>query len=260
MRLHVRSWTPPGPTDAPTIVCVHGITQHGGVFEQLAQRLVAGGHRVLAVDLRGHGESGRLPPWTVAAHVQDLLDTADAEALDRPVWVAHSLGGLIAAALADRAPERVGHLALLDPALDLDPDQALMLAENDRLDWSFESVDAAVDALLAAGFLVATPRETLMTYAGDDLRPGDDGRLRFRFLPSAAVTAWSEMTLPAPPVARVPTLLARVEVPLLQGPAPAPRYRDALGPLLTEVTLPNGHNIPWEAVDEAAAAIRAFLD
>ena len=257
MRLNVRRW---GPPEAPAVVCVHGVNHHGGVLAQLAERLVATGRRVLAPDLRGHGDSGRRPPWDLATHVDDLLATATAEGLEQPVpWIGHSFGGLVTAALAARAPERVSHLVLLDPAMEIDPEQALLFAEDARLDWSFASAEEAVDAMLTAGFLVATPRDTLLDYARDDLRPGPDGLLRFRFLPSAAVTAWSEMTRPAPPVARVPTLLVGVEVPLLQCPAPAPRYRDALGPLLTEATVPNGHNIPWESATEAAAAIRALL-
>ncbi len=246
------------PADRP-VVCLHGVDQHGGVFAGLAERLVAEHHHVIAVDLRGHGEAPPQPPWTVATHTRDLLETIDALDLVRPAWIGHSFGGLLATAVAAHAPERVSKLALLDPALQLEPDVALAAAENDRLDWSFASVDEAVDAMLTAGFLVRTPRETLVAYAADDLRPGPDGRLRFRFCPSAAVAAWGEMALEPPPPTSVRTLLVRVEEPLFTCPGPDARLREALGAALMEVTLPGGHNVLWEAPEQAAEVVADFL-
>jgi lipase len=257
MRLHTRI---DGDLDGRPVVIVHGITQHGGPWEPLAQSLAADGAFVVRVDLRGHGGSGHIPPWNVAAHVDDLLETVRAVGIDGPaVWIGHSLGGYIVASLAAAAPDAVERVVLLDPAMALDAQQALLLAENDRLDWSFATVDEAVDALLAAGFLVATPRETLVAYATDDMQTGPDGRLRFSFCPSAAVTAWSEMTLPAPPVAAAPTLLVRVQVPLFDTAAQDARYRDALGGDLVTQTVPNGHNVQWESIEEITAVIRGFL-
>ncbi|HET7574050.1 MAG TPA: alpha/beta fold hydrolase, partial [Solirubrobacterales bacterium] len=73
MLLHARDT---GPGEAATVVCVHGLAQHGGIFEDLARALARDGHRVLSVDLRGHGASGYEPPWNVQTHVDDLLETA----------------------------------------------------------------------------------------------------------------------------------------------------------------------------------------
>lgn len=256
MRLHSET---DGPADGPAVVIVHGITQHGGVWAPLAAMLAGDGMRVVRVDIRGHGQSGHRPPWSLGTHVDDLLETVGDLGVERAAWVGHSLGGMLVAGVAARAPERVERVALLDPAMGLDPEFALMCAENDRLDWSFASVDEAVDTLLAAGFLVATPRQTLVDYAAGDLHPGPDGRLRFSFCASTAVAAWSEMTLAPPPVADVPTLLVRVQAPLFDGSAQDERYRQALGPWLTEAHVPNGHNVQWESLDEIAGLLREFL-
>ena len=51
-----------GPGTARRPVCVHGLAQHGGVFNELARSLAERGRRVVAVDLRGHGASGYEPP------------------------------------------------------------------------------------------------------------------------------------------------------------------------------------------------------
>jgi pimeloyl-ACP methyl ester carboxylesterase len=257
MILKTRRWGSPAPR---CVVCVHGVTQHGGIFESLGQRLAAIGHSVLAVDLRGHGGSGRVPPWDSATHVADLLETIEAAGVERASWVGHSFGGRLVAAAAAQAPERSDLLVLLDPGLEVPAEIALGGAEIDRLDWSFATVAGALNALLSSDSVVAAPREVVEAYVRDDVRQGPDGRFRFSFCPSAAVVAWSEMSLPAPPVAQLPTLIVRAEVPLfaLAGDHQS-RYLEALAGLLTVTTVPNGHNVLWESPVETAEAIEGFL-
>lgn len=257
MILSTRRW---GGTRAEPVVCVHGVGQHGGVFEQLAKRLSQGGRQVVAVDLRGHGDSGREPPWNVGTHVGDLLETIDELGIERASWVGHSFGGLLVAALADRAPERVSRLALLEAGLQVPAASALRQAEIDRLDWSFATVDGATNAMLASDTVVAAPRATVAAYVEDDVRRGSDGRFRYRFCPSAVVVAWSELTLPAPPIAQLPTLLLQAIAPLFDARDQIGRYRKALGPLLTVATVPNGHNVLWESPDETIGAVESFLE
>jgi len=257
MRLKIRQW---GSAASEALVCMHGVAQHGGVFEGLGERLAAHGRRVVAVDLRGHGQSDREPPWNVATHVGDVLETLDAEGIKHATLVGHSFGGLIAASLAAEAPDRVERLALLDPGVEVPPERALRSAEIERLDWSFATVDGAVNALMSNEAIVASPREVVKAFAEEDLRKGPDGRFRFSFCPSTVVVAWSEMTLPPPPVARVPTLLAIAEVPLFDSTRQQQRYAAELGDLLTRVVVPNGHNVLWESPDETLAAVEGFLE
>ena len=256
MRLRVRAW---GAAGGEPVVCVHGLCQHGGIFADLARGLAEDGHRVLAVDLRGHGGSDREPPWNLATHADDLLETMAAEGVGEATLVGHSFGALVAAVLAARAPERLRRLALLDPGLGIPAAHALKAAEMDRLDWSFGSVDGAVNALLASETVVAAPRETVAAFAAADLRPGADGRLRFSYCPSVVVVAWSEMVLPPPPVAELPTLLVRPVASHIPAREQDRRYREALGSRLTLKAVPNGHNLLWEAPRETAAALTEFL-
>lgn len=256
MVLKTRSWGAPA---AQAVVCIHGVAQHGGVFESVGRRLAEDGHFVVAVDLRGHGDSGREPPWNTETHVQDLLQTIDSLGIERATWIGHSFGGRLAAAIAERAADRTERVALLEPGLATDPQLALRSAEVERLDWSFATAEGALNALLFNALMVAPPREVVAAYVADDLRKGPDGRLRFRFCPSAAVTAWSEVTLPAPPIARHPTLLLFAEVSVADADGSERRYREELGDLLTAVTVPHGHNVLWEAPVETLAAIEAFL-
>jgi lipase len=256
MILKTRSW---GEARQEGVVCIHGVGQHGGVFGELGERLAERGHAATAVDLRGHGDSGREPPWNVERHLFDLLETLDARGIRRAALVGHSFGGRVAAALAAAAGERTGCLVLLEPGLQIPPDQALQGAEMDRLDWSFETHEGAVNALLGREDAAATPRAVAERYVHDDVGRGPDGRYRFSFCPGAAVTAWSEMALPAPPIAEVPTLIVRTEVSLVSLGVEQ-RYRDELGAGLTVVTVPNGHNVLWESPSETIAAVAGFLD
>lgn len=256
MLLETRRWGLPG---GDHVLCIHGVTQHGVIFEPLGRRLAALGKSVVAVDLRGHGGSGYEPPWSVDTHVDDVLETLDALGVERATWIGHSFGGRIAAAAAQRAPERVSGLALLDPGLEVIPDRALRAAEIDRLDWSFATVEGATNALLGSEAIVAAPEETVAAYARVATDRAADGRLRFRYCPSAVVVAWSEMSLPPPPIAQLPTLIVRPVVPLADSRAQDRRYRDALGSLLTLTAVPNGHNVLWESPAETAAAVEGFV-
>lgn len=257
MLLKTHRW---GEDEANRVVCVHGLTQHGRIFEGLAKRLVGAGRSVLAVDLRGHGGSGRKPPWNVDTHVADLLETLDEAGVERVSWVGHSFGGRLVAEAATRIAARSECLVLLDPGLEVPADRALRGAEMDRLDWNFATVDGAINALLSSDSIASAPREVVAGFVREDVRKGPDGRFRFSFCPAAAVAAWSEMTLPAPAIAALPTLVVRAAVPLIDGRGQAERYREALEDLLTEVTVPNGHNVLWEAPEETAAAIERFLE
>lgn len=257
MLLNTHHW---GAVGGESVVCIHGIAQHGGIFDGLGGRLAGLGYSVLAVDLRGHGESDREPPWNLATHVLDVLETLRAEGIERATWVGHSFGGLVAAALAAESPERTQGVILLDPGLEVPPERALRSAEIERLDWSFATVDGALNALLGNEAIVASPREVVEAFVKGDVRKGADGRFRFRFCPSAVVVAWSEMTLPMPPIARVPTLVVIAETPLFDTSRQQQMYEEEIGDLLTKVTVPNGHNVLWESPDETIGAVEGFLE
>ena len=256
MLLNTRCW---GEVEGECIVCVHGLTQHGGVFEALAKRLARRGYGVLCVDLRGHGGSGHEPPWNTERHARDLLETLVSCGVNGGVWIGHSFGGRVVAAAAAATERVTDALVLLDPGLgEMQPAQALQGAELGRLDWSFETPAGAINALLSGNGAAATSRETVHAYVEEDLRRGEDGRYRFSFCPSAVVAAWSEMSLPAPPVAAVPTLAVCIEGTLFTSSLEE-RYRARLGPRFSLARVPNGHNVLWESAEETAGAIECFL-
>jgi lipase len=245
MRLHARQL---GGANGHPIVCLHGITSHGGRFERLARERLSD-RRVVAIDLRGHGHSGWEPPWSIAAHVDDLLETVDEPA----TWVGHSFGGRLVAELATRAPDCVTRAVLLDPALHIPPEVALERAELVRQEVRFASVEDYTDARFADGTILRASRELVAAQLADDLVPAEDGdRLRVHFCRSAVIGAWSEMATPAPPLPSCPTLVVLGEGTWIPYEAPAVDNVEV-------VTVPGGHTVLWDAFDETAAAIESFL-
>jgi lipase len=251
LKLHLHEW---GDRGAPTVVCLHGVTGHGGRFRSLAERL--GDRHVLALDLRGHGRSPWEPPWDLATHLEDVLETVGVERAD---WIGHSFGGRLVAELAAREPDRVARAVLLDPALTVLPHVAYDMAELERADVSFMSAEEAAQARFDSGRVVLAPFETVVADAAEQLEPSPDGRLRYRYCKSAVITAWSVMTTSAPRPERVPTLFVLGAESWLVLDKQIETYRAELSDLVEVVTVPGGHSVLWDAFAETAAAVTSFL-
>src|SRR5512144_68056 len=68
----------------------------------------AASHRVVTLDLAGHGESGRgRKDWTIAAYAEDVRAVVEALHLDRVVLIGHSMGGPVIVEAARKMPARV---------------------------------------------------------------------------------------------------------------------------------------------------------
>lgn len=253
MRLNVRRWSE--ESRAGVVLSVHGLGQHGGIFGDLADDLADDDLSMIAVDLRGHGMSEKLPPWNLGSHVADLAQTVEQLGVEPAAWIAHSFGARVLLGLAVERPDLVGRAVLLEPGVQVEPRFALTRAEIDRLDWTFADSDAAFRALVRLG-VPAHAHATIRRYVEEDLVRGPDNRYRFSNSPGAAVVAWSDMCAPLPR-AEVPEMLvvqAADSVGLLDSPD-----GDWLASAAKIVEVPHGHNVLWEAPKETAAVIRSFL-
>ncbi|MBI3970417.1 MAG: alpha/beta fold hydrolase [Chloroflexi bacterium] len=114
VRLHVRRLAAAGP---PAIY-LHGLGVSGMAWQSFARRLVPA-WSAIAPDLRGHGESEKpaagYEPADYARDVAALLIRLD---IERAPVIGHSLGALVAFALARDFHDTVEALVLLDPPLD----------------------------------------------------------------------------------------------------------------------------------------------
>ena len=122
------SWT--GLLGAPTVVAVHDITSNAWAWDPLAHHL-AGAADLVAVDLRGRGRSlDATGPYGIEQHAGDVASIVDQ--LGGPVvLIGHSMGAFVVEMVAERRPDLVRDLVLIDggtplaPPSDGDTDAAL---------------------------------------------------------------------------------------------------------------------------------------
>ena len=94
-----------GAHSAPPLVLIHGITDNRHMWHPLLAEL-ATRHSVLAVDLRGHGDSDRDDDYDPITYATDVVETATGLGFTNPLVVGHSLGGVVASAVAAISPCR----------------------------------------------------------------------------------------------------------------------------------------------------------
>ena len=139
------------------------------------------------------------------------------------------------------------------------PQVALDLAEMERADVSYATVEEAAQVRYDNGRVLLAPRELVIESDRNHMEPGPDGRLRYRYCKSAVIAAWSVMASPPPPPAEVPTLFVIGADSWLTVPDEIEQYQAALGDLVQVVTVPGGHTVYWDALTETRAAIESFL-
>ncbi len=97
------------------VVLIHGFAASLDTWDHVIPALVAGGHRVIALDLRGFGWTDRPPgDYSSEAQARLVLALMDQLGVARASVVGHSYGGGVALRLALIAPERVERIALYD--------------------------------------------------------------------------------------------------------------------------------------------------
>ncbi len=206
LHLAMQDWMPERGTAVRGVVLLaHGLGEHIGRYEALAQTLNGWGFAVRGYDQHGHGESaglaGALPDdKRLLDDLAEMVDhTRDRMAPDLPLIVlGHSLGGLVAARFVSLQMRPVQALVLSSPALDagLNAWQRLLLAVLPRL-----LPDLRVGNGLDPDFLSHDP-QVVGAYKADRLVHDRISARLARFIADAGVA-----TLAAAPHWKVPTLL-----------------------------------------------------
>lgn len=120
LRLHYRDYD--GPRDKPPILCIPGLTRNVRDFEPVAERY-AGDWRVIAVDLRGRGDSESDPDpnrYTPHYYVADILKLLDQLGIADAVLMGTSLGGICTMLLAFTDADRIAGAMLNDIGPEID--------------------------------------------------------------------------------------------------------------------------------------------
>jgi len=105
-----------GDPSAPALVCLAALGTSRSLFARQTDAL-SRDHRLLLVDLRGHGDSDApAGPYSIEQLGRDVIAVLDAESIPRASVLGVSIGGVIALWLAAHAPARVSRLVLANTA------------------------------------------------------------------------------------------------------------------------------------------------
>lgn len=97
-----------------TVLLLHGWADSSWSMDAVAQPLArAGGNRVISLDLRGHGRSGR-GPYNMVHLIGDLRGVVEALDIERPIIIGHSLGGQISAQFCGLYPDGASALVMVE--------------------------------------------------------------------------------------------------------------------------------------------------
>ena len=111
VRLHVRE----AAGEGTPYLLVHGLASNARTWDGVAAHLTAAGHRVVAVDLRGHGESDAPPSgYDTLTATADLATLVQALGLVKPVIAGQSWGGNVVLQLAADRPDLPHAVAAVD--------------------------------------------------------------------------------------------------------------------------------------------------
>ncbi len=129
VRIAYRMWACPSERG---IVLVHGGGAHSRWWDHIAP-LLAAERRVIAMDLSGHGDSGRRENYNFDAWAREVLAVAADAGLDAPpVVIGHSMGGVVALRLAAMSGSQIEGVVIVDAPL-RDPAPEEQAAQRQRV-------------------------------------------------------------------------------------------------------------------------------
>jgi pimeloyl-ACP methyl ester carboxylesterase len=234
---------------SPPMLLVHGWTCDHTYFAPQAEYF-SPRHRVISVDLRGHGVSDKPEQdYTMAGFADDLAFLCEQLGVDRPVVVGHSMGGVIAFEMAARHPDLVGAVVAIDSPLV--PPEALA-----------SQIPAFVEGLKSPAYQDASRNfvSNMLFLPTDD--PERKAQIVEHMSSAPQYVMYSAMesifacdTAGSTAGCRAPALLINAAAPL----ADLDRLRDACPHIMVGQTVGAGHFNHLEVPDQVNAMIDRFM-
>ena len=269
LAIHARDY--PGPyADARTVVCLHGLTRNAADFEGLCEHF-RDRYRMLAIEQRGRGLSERDPDpshYQVGRYVQDTLGMLDDLAIEHPVLIGTSMGGLMSMLMLAAAPARYRGAVLNDigPVV-----EASGLARIQGYVGKGEPVTSWAEAAAAArasngDAFPEFDEAAWLAFARRLFRERADGRLELDYDPAIAQPLTANADTAVPPdlwnvfdaMGRTPLLVVRGALSdILSAATVAEMQRRR--PDLQAVEVPRVGHAPMLDEPTALTAIEAFL-
>lgn len=186
--------------EGPPVVLLHGLFGAARNFGSI-QRALASRFRVVALDMRNHGDSPHGVDMRYATQAADVRDTLDTLGVGRAAIVGHSMGGKVAMAMALLRPDSVGRLLVSDIApVVYEHGNAAVAEALAAIPLSASLTRQTADAALVD----AVPRADVRAFLLQNLRFGERPHWRIGLTEIAASIAdlegWTELpgTYPGP--------------------------------------------------------------
>ena len=180
------------PGNMPPIVLLPGLTANAHAFDGLIEAGLSPQFCVLALDLRGRGESDApADGYTMADHAADVIGLLDALELPQVVLAGHSFGGMLSLYLAAHYPERVARIVVMDAGIALAHPQTRdqIKPSLDRLGRVFLCWEDYLEMIKQAPYLDGWWEPTIESYFRADIRINSDGSVQARSRPDVIAAA-----------------------------------------------------------------------
>jgi pimeloyl-ACP methyl ester carboxylesterase len=248
-----RAWGSPGGRG---IVLVHGGAAHSRWWDHIGP-LLASDRRVVAIDLSGHGDSGRRPSYSLDGWAREVLTVAeDAGIAAPPTVIGHSMGGLVTLRVAALFGSGIEGAVVIDaPFREKAPEEN---AAQERRAFAELRVYPSREAILAR--FRPVPDQPVISYiaghvAATSIRQVDGG-WTWKWDPAVF-----DHAMPPAPLARVDCRVAlfRAEHGILSAELSDVMY-DRLGRVAPVIEIPaSAHHIMLDQPIALVAAIRTLL-
>ncbi|MDB5909351.1 MAG: alpha/beta hydrolase [Massilia sp.] len=272
LRLYARDYAPTsGPARLP-VICIHGLTRNSADFDELAPWIAAQGRRVLAVDVRGRGNSAYDPDpshYNLLIYAGDIVKLAHDLGIARAVFIGTSMGGLITMTLALRRIGLIAAAVLNDVGPNLSGRGLQRIAGytgNTDTVASWEDAASYLRGINQVAFPANTPQDW-HKWARRAFCEKAPGQLGMRYDPNIGIALREGKIKPSSLVARFafrrlarkrPTLLIRGALSDLVESEQAALMR-ASAPSMAYAEVPDVGHAPMLTEPQALAALREFL-
>jgi len=237
------------------IVLVHGGAAHSRWWDHIGPLLTVD-RRVIAIDLSGHGDSGRRESYSFPGWAREILAVAADAGLDAPTVIGHSMGGVVTLRLAALFGSRIEGAVVIDsPVRNPAPEQH---AAQDRRVFRELRVYPSREAAIAR--FRPVPDQPVLGYIADHVAATSvrqaDGGWTWKWDPRVFV-----LEPPRAPLTRLACRVAlfRAEHGIMSAEMSEIMY-DRLGRVAPLIEIPAaGHHIMLDQPIALAAALRTLL-
>lgn len=166
----------------PTILLLPGLTANANEFDGLIKAGLSPRFRVLALDLRGRGQTEKpATGYTMADHAADVLGLLELLGLQQVIMGGHSFGALLTLYIAAHYPERIRKMIIIDGAAKLHPRvRELIQPSLNRMGRVFASWDEYINTIKQNPAFHGWWDPTIESYYRADVQTNADGTVQSR--------------------------------------------------------------------------------